>query len=50
MRKVVFKSVCVGALLLILLTGCGKQEEKNINDKLDAELEYVEDLIFKIAN
>ncbi len=37
-------------ILLFCLTGCGKQEEKNIHDKLDAELEYVDDLIFKIAN
>lgn len=49
MRRI-FLSVCVCSMLLFCLTGCGKQDEKSIEDKLSAELEYVEDLIFKIAN
>lgn len=49
MRKVTVV-LCFCAILLFCLTGCGKQPEKNINSKLDSELEYIEDLIFKIAN
>ena len=49
MKKVSF-IVCFCTILLLCLTGCGKQQEKGIENKLDAELEYVEDLIFKIAN
>lgn len=50
MKKLVFKSVGVLSILLFCLTGCSSLEKPNINDKLDSELEYVEDLIFKIAN
>lgn len=50
MKRVVLISLCFGVILLFCLTGCGKQQEKGIENKLDAELEYVEDLIFKIAN
>lgn len=50
MKRVIFVSISVCTILLFCLTGCGRQPEKNINDKLNAELEYVEDLIFKIAN
>ncbi len=50
MKRIVIKSICVCSILLFCLTGCRKQEEKNIQDKLRTELEYVEDLIFKIAN
>lgn len=49
MRRVIVM-LCVCSILLCYLTGCTVQEKKNINSKLDAELEYVEDLIFKIAN
>lgn len=49
MRKVAV-ILCFCSVLLFCLTGCGKQTEKNIDSKLDSELEYVEDLIFKIAN
>lgn len=48
--KRIFLSICVCSMLLFCLTGCGKQEEKSIEDKLNSELEYVEDLIFKIVN
>lgn len=37
-------------VLLITLTGCSNQKFNGINEKLDSELGYVEDLIFKIAN
>ena len=50
MRRVITISICICSILLVTLTGCQKNEEKDINDKLDAELEYEEDLIFKIAN
>lgn len=50
MKKVVIISLCFCSILLFCLTGCGKQEEKDIKNKLDSELAYVEDLIFKIAN
>ena len=49
MKRVILISFCFCSLLLFVLTGCGKQEPKNVNNKLNAELEYVEDLIFKIA-
>ena len=50
MKRVVFISISVCTVLLFCLTGCGKSSDKNIDDKLNSELEYVEDLIFKIAN
>lgn len=50
MKRVIIISMCICSILLFTLTGCQKNEEKDINDKLDAELEYEEDLIFKIAN
>lgn len=48
--KRVIVSLCLCSMLLFCLTGCGEQEPKDIRNKLNAELEYVEDLIFKIAN
>ena len=50
MKRVITISLCCLSVLLFCLTGCSKEEEKSIHDKLDAELEYIEDLIFKIAN
>lgn len=50
MKKVIFSSLCVGVILLFSLTGCQRMKPVDITTKLDAELEYVEDLIFKIAN
>lgn len=50
MKKVIIKSFCICSILLFCLTGCNTQKPKDIKDKLNAELQYVEDLIFKIAN
>lgn len=50
MKRVFIISICVCSVLLFTLTGCGTKKEKGINEKLDAELQYIEDLIFKIAN
>lgn len=49
MRKIIIASfglIC----LLFCLTGCGQNQKNDIKAKLDSELEYEEDLIFKIAN
>jgi len=48
--KKFLKGVCVCLIILFSLTGCSTNSSSNINDKLNAELEYIEDLIFKIAN
>lgn len=48
MKKIALMLIC-SCILLISLTGCQNAESKNINDKLNSELEYIEDLIFKIA-
>ena len=46
-----FKGLIIEIIILLLvLTGCGKAQDNSINDKLNAELEYLEDLIFKITN
>lgn len=37
-------------IILLCLAGCSKDEENKINYKLDSELEYMQDLIFKIAS
>ena len=50
MKRTLIISVVVCIILLLTLTGCRAEESKTINDKLDLELNYVEDLIFKIAN
>lgn len=50
MKRTLIISVVVCIILLLTLTGCRTEESKTINDKLDLELNYVEDLIFKIAN
>lgn len=50
MKRVILISMSVCTILLFSLTGCGKTPEKDIEGKLNAELEYVEDLIFKVAN
>lgn len=50
MKRVFILSICVCSILLFALTGCGTKKENGINEKLDAELQYIEDLIFKIAN
>ncbi len=50
MKRVVIISLCFLSVLLFCLTGCAKQQEPTIDNKLDAELEYIEDLIFKVAN
>lgn len=50
MKKIYVIGLVICSVLLITLTGCGRVEQKDINDKLNTELKYVEDLIFKIAN
>ena len=50
MKRVFFVSLCLFSLLLFCLTGCDREQKEGIHQKLDSELEYVEDLIFKIAN
>lgn len=50
MKRVFIISICVCSILLLTLTGCGAKKENGINEKLDAELQYIEDLIFKITN
>ena len=47
-RKFVF--FCIISILIFILTGCSPKEEPQINDKLNAEISYIEDLIFKITN
>ena len=49
MRKIVITSLCL-LVMLFSLTGCQNKSEKGINDKLDSELRYFENLMFKIAN
>ena len=48
MKKKRFIVLCI--ICILLLTGCAPKEKPKINDKLDAEILYIEDLIFKIAN
>lgn len=48
MRRIFVLGISI--LLLFSLSGCTNSSEKNINDKLDSELEYIEDIIFKISN
>ena len=50
MKKVGLMSFVISLILLFVLTGCQKMESADIKTKLNAELEYVEDLIFKISN
>lgn len=50
MKRVFFIGVCI--ILLFSLTGCSNFDLDNpsIEDKLNSELNYIEDLIFKIVN
>lgn len=41
---------CFLIIVLLTFTGCSFKEEPKINDKLDVEISYIEDLIFKIIN
>ena len=50
MKKISLVSLCVCCILIFTLTGCQKAQSPDIETKLDAELEYMEDAIFKIAN
>ena len=45
-----FISCIIITIIIIGLTGCTSKQKSNINEKLDAEISYIEDLIIKIAN
>lgn len=50
MKKSICKLSILCTIILLCLTGCSKAEANKIYYKLDSEIEYVQDLIFKIAN
>ena len=50
MKRRNFVFLCILRILIFILTGCSPKEEPKINDKLDAEISYIEDLILKIVN
>ena len=45
-----FESFVIIICIAFVLTGCGKNEEVTIENKLNSEMRYIEDLIFKLAN
>ena len=50
MNKRIFSFLLLITILILVLTGCAPKDEYEINDKLDAEISYIEDLILKITN
>ena len=50
MKRKKFLFLCIITIIIIGLTGCTSKQKSNINEKLDAEISYIEDLIIKIAN
>lgn len=52
MKKTI-ELICILSFVLIILTGCTgemKKSEVSLEDKIQEEIEYIENLIFKISN